>query len=461
MFDSSQDVYDRLPISLQNLAVSIYGSYLHWLRYGGRADQHLEQILKSQHFSGDDLRALQVDWLRCLIEHCLEEVPYYQEQFRDLGLAPVDFHSLDDLRRLPVLEKETVRQYPDRFVARSYGKRRLHQWHTSGTTGTPLTILSDKATMRRHYAYLTRLRIWLGMPSDISRVTLTGRVIVPVHQERPPFWRRDLFNDQWFFSSYHISDANLPYYCEKLREIQPMVMSGYPSSIYAVAKYMSEHDVDGVEPKVIRTSAETLMSYQRECIERQFGCRVNDQYGASEMVLFVTQCDRGSYHINSDYSIVEIVDSAGNPVKPGESGEVIGTTLINPVMPLLRYRIGDTAIRGYDDCDCGLAFPTLINIVGRTDDLIVTLDGRRIGRLDPVFKRLRNIKQAQIVQEEIDVVVLRIVPDDGYTLLSENALLSELRKRIGENMTIRVEYVSEIPRGANGKFRAVVSHLSR
>src|SRR5262249_21305312 len=158
--------------------------------------------------------------------------------------------------------------------------------------------------------------------------------------------------------------------------------------------------------KAIITSAETLTAAQRELIEGVFGTRCFDQYGCTEQSLFVSQCEHGTYHTHPEYGIVEILRD-GAPARVGESGEVVCTSFTNDAFPLLRYRLGDLAAFGDEDCRCGRAFPVLERIIGRLDDVLVTPDGRQIGRLDPVFKGRRTIREAQVVQETESEVTVR------------------------------------------------------
>ncbi len=175
----------------------------------------------------------------------------------------------------------------------------------------------------------------------------------------------------------------------------------------------------------------------------------------------MSQCEAGTYHVHPEYGIVEILDAEGEPVKAGETGELVCTSFTNDAFPLLRYRIGDMATAGEPGCSCGRAFPVLRALVGRADDLLVTPDGRQVGRLDPVFKGRRSIREAQIVQEGETEVRVRLVPAPDYTDADGDAVVRELRARLGSEMSIEVEKVSSIPRTATGKFLAVVNQHSR
>jgi phenylacetate-CoA ligase len=182
---------------------------------------------------------------------------------------------------------------------------------------------------------------------------------------------------------------------------------------------------------------------------------VTDQYGSAEMVAFVAQCEYGTYHVWPSFGTVELLVD-GRAALPGETGELVCTGYINPAMPLLRYRTGDLAVAG-DGCSCGSPFQALLSIEGRMDDIIITPDGRRVGRLDPVFKGVPDnaFMEAQIVQETIERIVLRYVKGSRYSETALETVRDNLQNRLGPRMQIDTEEVAALPRGSNGKLKAV------
>src|SRR5437588_548721 len=237
---------------------------------------------------------------------------------------------------------------------------------------------------------------------------------------------------------------------------------GYASSLYSLACFAEEQLRTPPQLRVVVSNAEPLYAHQRELISRVFGCPVRDSYGMSEIVCGASECEAGTMHLWPDAGIYEVLrDESDDPVEPGEVGRLVCTGLLNFDMPLIRYEVGDrVAIAPQTQtCRCGRTLPILVSIEGRADDVILTRDGRRIGRLDPVFKNGISIREAQIIQESVDLIRLRVVPAHGFTFKHEQALLAALRDRVGD-MELKLEKVSEIPRSANGKFRAVISKIT-
>ena len=212
----------------------------------------------------------------------------------------------------------------------------------------------------------------------------------------------------------------------------------------------------------VLTTSETLRTDQRELIERVFECRVFDFYGLAERVIFSTECERHEgHHVNLDYGIMEITNDNGEPVAEGELGWIVGTSLHNLGMPFLRYKTGDVTRLRMHRCSCGRTFPIMDDVTTKAEDIIVTKDGRFISPsvLTHPFKPLQGIAMSQIVQEDRESITVKLVRSSGFRSEQEAALLHGLQERLGDGMRIRIEYVDDIPRGANAKFKWVVSKV--
>jgi phenylacetate-CoA ligase len=458
-------IYDLLPIGLQNAAVSIQGWQFHRDRYRSRSFAETAPLLEqNEKLSRSDLMELQFREFRAFAEHCYEKSPYYRQLWDARRVRPGDIKSAEDIRSVPIVLKQDLRGRTIEFFT-----ERIHRGmtaaHTSGTTGSPLTVYFSREDVGKRHAFLDRSRRWAGVRIGMRRATFTGRSIIPQSQRRPPYWRHNCAGNQLLLSSYHLSMENLPAYLEAMEEFQPEILDGYPSAIHIVAEHaLRSGRIQTVRPHAILVSAETVLAHQRGAIEEAFGAKLYNQYASSEGAPFVSECKRGRLHVHSDSGLVEILDPEGNPALPGQTGQMVVTSFTTRVVPLLRFAIGDLAIRGGEEraCECGLPFPTVEAIIGRVDDMLYTPDRGYVGRLDTVFKSVPNsIIEAQILQTSLEKIVLRIVPDPSrYRPEHSERIVEEMRKRLGPMVTIQVEEVHEIPRSANGKMRPVVN-LSR
>lgn len=448
-------VYAAAPVWMQNLMISAYGLKLRRLRYGAGQRKALDALRQSERLGVEALQELQLRELNRVIALARETVPFYAGR----GLPVEPLRNLAELGRLPLTGKSDLRQPAAVITSSRYRGVHLEEVHTGGTTGTPLTIYCTRDILQRNYAFFGRFREWAGIGPDARVATFAGRILVPPGQTRPPYWRHNLAARTLLFSSYHISPATVGAYVDALERFRPQLIDSYPSSLEPIARYiLARGGRLRQAPTAIITSSETLTPEVRDLLERAFGCKVFDHYGAAEMAALITQCEAGSYHVNPEFGIVEVLRD-GMAAGPGEAGDLIATSFINPVMPLLRYVTGDSAIQGTGPCACGRAFPTLLGIEGRRDDVLITPDGRRIGRLDPIFKAVASLHETRIVQDAADHVRVEMVLTGELARDEEASLRRELANRLGPAMRIDLVRVPELPRTARGKLRAVVNEV--
>jgi phenylacetate-CoA ligase len=453
-------MYDHSPPPVQELVAGIYSRGRSQMKYGAKFYEYLTDLERTQWYNDDELQTLQDEKVRRLIWHAYRHVPYYQSLFDKLGIAPHQVGSRDDLVHLPYLEKDTVQKRSGDFRSSLYrDSRSVEHFQSSGTTGKALDIYVSRDCLQMEKAFSWLHRSWGGIRPGDRLAAFVGFPVVPVRRKRPPFWVYDRVEDRMIFSLQHMSKVNLPAYSDQLTRFQPLFISGYPTAIYLMALYLCDAGMTSVRPKAVFTASETLLPHQRPVIEQAFGCRLFDWYGAVELIANVVQCEHGSYHIKPEYGVVEILNPDGTPTIPGQIGELVCTGLNNLAMPFIRYRVGDTAVPKDGVCSCGRGGKLVERITGRTEDVVVTPDGRYLGRLDFVFKGLLNVEEAQLIQETHDHLRVRIVQRPGYTEQDTARILSNLEERLGTDIKVTLEPVERIPRTASGKFRYVISKV--
>lgn len=451
-------IYNCSPIWVQNLMTTVYGYMLHKQRYGGNFSKYLAQVRETQWWSSNRLEAFQNERLTALVRHASANTRYYRRVFESLGLSPDDVTCKKDLHKLPILTRDDLREHFDDIVARNIPRRSIFVDHTSGTTGTPRTLHIDLNCLQYDFALSARAREWAGLNYLPRRASMRGRLIVPVEQNRPPFWRYNRVENQLLMSSYHLSAQHISAYAEQLKRFRPQLIDGYPSSIYTLSRMMQMQGLDTFRPRAVMTDSETVLGSQRQCIEEHFGCRVYDSYGSAELAFSARQCEQGGYHLDAEIGIVEIIRDGEN-IGPDNIGRVVCTGLMNYAMPLIRYDVGDMASLSDEKCPCGRDLPLIHSIEGRVEDIIVTPEGRKVGRLDPVFKEVRNVLEAQIVQESPENVIVNVVRSENYTDTDSCDLKDALRRRLGLKVKIRLVFIDQIPRTKAGKFRFAVSRV--
>jgi phenylacetate-CoA ligase len=458
MKDYAQLTYNHAPIFVQNLLVSFYGLKLQNERYGRGADLHYSELLGSEWYGVGQIEDLQNKLFLQIIRHAFNTVPFYRQWQKEAGVDVTCIRSIADVEKLPIISKDQIRKDPSAFCSELYlNKRRAFWLETSGTTGTPLKVLCDWDSRRRHYAFWRRLRSWYGINPGDSRATFFGRIVVPPEQARPPFWRYDRVGKNLIFSSFHLSDENLIHYYQALEKYNPKEVIGYPSSIYLVARYMVRHGKASLRPRCVFTTGETLLPYQREIIEEAFDCRVADQYGCTEMAIFVSQCEKGEYHLHPEHGVVEILE----PDQNGE-GVAVCTSFVNRAMPLIRYNLRDNLRLAARECECGRFFPVLDYIAGRADDSILLPDGRRIGRFSPFFKGILGLREVQVVQKEDASLDIYAVADEVESQQAiRNSILQNFKNRLGTEVKLKLHFIKSIDKQKNGKFQAAISLIKK
>jgi phenylacetate-CoA ligase len=453
--------YRKLPASTRSVAASLRGFYLRAWRYGPETAQLVAEALEREQWSADRWRVWQQERLTFVLHHAATKVPYYREQWaarRRRG----DRRSWADLENWPVLDKEPVRVHPEAFLADGCVPRRMFHEHTSGTSGKPLDLWWSLQTVRRWYGlFEARCRQWHGMSRHDRWVMLGGQLVVPVAERKPPFWVHNVAFHQLYMSSYHLAPDLIPDYLDAIAAFRPRYALGYSSSLYELAHAALRSGRRDLGFEAILTNAEPLFPYQRQTIEQAFRCPVRETYGMAEIAANASECEAGSLHLWPEVGWIELLERE-RPVADGAVGDLICTGLLNVDMPLVRYRVGDRAARParHVDCACGRLLPLLAAVEGRADDALFTRDGRRIGRLDPIFKVRLPVIEAQIVQETLDRVRVIYVPAADFTAAAGRRIIDELQARIGD-VEVVLEPVSAVPRTPNGKFRAVVCNLSQ
>lgn len=451
----SQALYAAMPVPAQNALVSAYGYYLKRKRYGPGADAVRALTAESRTWGREQVDTYQRQQLARVLQTCAA-VPYYREVSAGAG----EIRSVADLERWPILSKDAVRRRGDELHVP--GARAYWVQHTSGSTGTPVVILVNRHTYQLVHALLSAHEADCGVAPTDLRATLAGRMVQPAERLQPPFWRYNHAERQLIFSAYHLAESTLPAYVAELTRRQPAEIIGYPSAIAVVANFLRKTGAVGViRPKVVVTNSETLFAWQRDTIEQAFHCPVRDYYGSAESVVFAPQCAAGAYHFSPLLGVAEIVDRDGAAVQPGDTGRLLCTTLTNDVMPLVRYEIGDDAVRLAGPCPCGSPLDGASEIIGRHDDAVVTPDGREVGRMDHIFKGVTGIRECQIVQESLDLIRLVLVADAGFDARQEQLLRQNALVRLGGGVRVEIERVAEIPRSRAGKFRGVLSKVTR
>lgn len=448
-----ESLYLRLPTSLQHVACSLAGWRIRRARFGGAFRRLQSEYDRRALMPDDAVTELRDARLVAFMQHCAATVPFYRRRFRELGIRPDDVRTLGDLAALPLLTRDEVQDHTTDLISEAVPRRHRILAHTSGTTGSGLRFVTTRRAVHEQWTVWWRYRRWHGITAGTWCGYFGGRSVVPIAQQAPPFWRFNYPLRQILFSGHHMSPDRLDAYAAALRRRRPPWLHGYPSLLTLLAAHLIDSGTSlGYPVRWVTVGAENLLTQQAELLTRAFGVRPIQHYGMAEAVANFSECVHGRLHVDEDFAAVEFVPN-------GESCSVVGTNFTNLAMPLVRYVVGDAAVPGTGACSCGRPGRLIERIDGRLEDYVVLPSGARLGRLDHVFKDLVNVREAQIRQSRPSELVVRVVRGPRYGRQDEISLVRELRKRVGPDVEIHIEYTDAIERARNGKLRFVVSQL--
>ena len=446
-------LYEKLPISLQNFAMSVYGLKLYKERYGSAYNDMLSILAKLDYSDKNEMERLQEQRFLDFVSYTYQTSAFYQEFYKNIDMKQVK--SLADIKRLPVLEKENLRENLKKIY--TIPKEEAVISHTGGTTGKSLEVRYTKKDMQERMAYLHFWENSHGIRQGERRASFNGRQFVSRSQKKKIFWRYNCFRKQMLYSTFNLTEENLPYYIESLNKFKPVIINGFVSAIYEVANYIVNHNLQlDFQPKVIFTTSETLLPFQREVMKQAFGCPVRDQYASSEGAPLITECKCGKMHYNLYTGVIEEY--------PTEYGtEMLVTGFNTHGTPLIRYRIGDMWELSDETCECGCSFPVVSRIEGRKVDFLVSKQYGKVSlsHLADVIKGLPNtIINMQFIQESMDGITIRLVVDPArYTDQDKKLILDEMRYRFGDDMDFLIEIVDKIDKEKSGKYSLIKNRL--
>ena len=455
-----ETVYRTLPVWAQQVLLNGYALRRELYGLGRPGRQALVRLLGREHATAEAIREYQDQRVREIVRTAYERSRYYREVMDQAEVRVSDIRGTSDLPKLPLLTRTVVRARINDLMTSRTLRREWQHGHTSGTTGSPLSIWYDRQTCVENNAQDRRQKAWGGMrPGDWIGMFL-GRVVVPPSQGGPPYWRTNLIQREVWFSSFHMSDDSLSTYVAEIRRRGLQFLEGYPSTLFILATYLKRSG-QVLPMRAVFSSSETLHPVQREVIEESFACRLFDFYGMAERTIFAAECERGGRHLAEDFGYTEVVDEAGNPVPAGSWGYLVGTSLHNTAVPMIRYRTNDVSRVLETACACGRPSRVLDPVTTKAEDVIVTPTGRFISPsiLTHPFKPFDKLVKSQVIQTAADRVLVKLVAGSGFDSAQQAELIAGLQERLGDDVRIEVSLVDDIPPESSGKFRWVISKV--
>lgn len=364
---------------------------------------------------------------------------FYKQLYNDHGVDINSIKSIDDAKNLPIIKKADVRDNTEQIKQKT--GLLINRGYTSGTTGSPLVVYRDYDSILNEHAYIWWYRINSGLNPKDRKISIRGDL------NRDTLYYLDKASNTLFISSFALNDSNITKIIPTIRKFCPKAALGYPSSLYTLAAWLEENNEELNIPLSF-TSSESLLAFQEEIINKTFNSKLFDWYGNAERTIAL-------YRVGTKY-----FEPLLYSINEYQTDRVITTSLINNYFPLIRYEVNDVLDNtGKYDFE---RRSTIINkIYGRVEDYILLPDGAKIGRLDVVFKGVKNINFAQIVQRDLFSIDIKIVPLSNYCKDDELLLSKNLISRLGAKIKINISLIEkdQIEYSSSGKFKLVLSKL--
>jgi phenylacetate-coenzyme A ligase PaaK-like adenylate-forming protein len=422
---------------------------------------------KNQWMSEEELYEYQSAKLKQIISHAYRNVPYYHKLFKKNSIIPSDIQTAKDLKHIPYLTKDLLRNNFASLVACNARQYKPTLLSTSGTTGGKVSFYVDKPSNILEFVYYWRLWNCAGYKLGNTFATLSSEDFIYMNKHRNAKYYFNSFTRKLTMNSMLISRTYLGELTGILRKFKPLFLKAHPLNLYLLALVFNGKRDHGISFKGIFSQGADLLPYQRDLIGKVFSCQIFDCYGQMERTVAIPQCPSGMYHIHLDYGIAEL-EEPGIPLvnqNDEDTGikEIVGTSLYNFSMPLIRYRIGDFVKlkRSPEKCSCGRGFPTIDSVIGGEQDLVVAHDGRQIAGISSVFSHTPGIILGQIIQEKINQLLVKIVCATEDTENIDRILLGHMKNFMGDDTDIKIEHttIEGIRKDKFGKFKTVVSNV--
>lgn len=409
------------------------------------------RIREMNTWSRGEIRVWQNEQLRRIVDQAYNHTIYWKRIFDERGLKPSDICTLEDIKKLPILTKQDISEHFEEIVPDNVALFPHRVEKTGGTTGDPMKYLVDEDV----WGYVTADKIvaWksTGYRFGDAFMALGS---ASLFQQKAPLARRilDGIRNERAYNSLNMDGELCRKYIEILEKQKIHYVYGYASSIYLLAKYALDHKIDMSHMRGAFTTSENLTDVYRETIERAFGCRVMDCYGARDAAVTAYEVTPENYYLGYS-AYLELVDE----FEPG-TGTLLSTNLLSMAFPLLRYDYGDVGT--LDNDSTVYNGQVLHRIFGRVSDVLRLDNGHVLTSPGfTILMRSFNVKAYDIQKLSGSHVRMQVQVADGWDKAQEAKLTKEMKRLIGEGCEFELEYVEGFEVLKNGKRRYFMNDL--
>lgn len=405
--------------------------------------------------------------LAAVLEHAAKNVPFYRSSLAGMNLKACA--TPEKWAELPILTRADIQAAGPQLRADAMPREHgvFHEVKTSGSTGQPIRAYGSDITAFFWNIFTLRGHLWHkhDLSKKLAAIRIYDDKIAPPPYGIPvPGWgpATDVAWVTGPSALLNLATSSTSQQVEWLLKQAPDYLLTHPSNLAALVRSIGPRSAVLPNLSEVWTISESLDPQVRRFVEDVWQVRIVDTYSSRECGYLAIQCPMADhYHVQAESVLVEILDDAGQPTRPGEIGRVVISTLHNFASPLLRYEIGDYAEVG-PPCPCGRGLPTLNRIVGRQRNMLTLPNGeKRWPRCGyDQFMDIVPVRQLRLVQRTLQSIEAEIVVERPLSETESAALVQVIQDALGYPFAIRLIYVSDIPRGPGGKFEEFLADLA-
>ncbi|WP_424353326.1 phenylacetate--CoA ligase family protein [Methanosarcina mazei] len=417
-------------------------------------------VMKSQWQSSEEQKLQQEKQLQNMIRFVYGNVPYYHKLFKELKISPDDIRTLEDLRKLPILTKDTIKANWEDFKPANLSSIKYYKKTTGGSTGTPFEFRFSKPDRFLSVSILYRGWSYGGYKLADKMVFLAGSALDVGTESSIIKKTHEITRNLKKLSSFDMGIQDMENYTKIINSFNPRFLRGYASSIDFFAKHIDKKN-EQINFDAVFTTSEKLYPHMRKNIENVFSCDVFDGYGLYDGGVSAFECqEHNGLHIDTERSIMEIVDENGCQLEEG-TGSIIATSLHNFAMPFIRYDTGDLGNLVEDVCGCGRESKLLKEVLGRSVDILITPEGKSVHGwffLYIMWEYCKGVKEYQVVQDKISHITIKMVIDASFDEKQLDKIRSIVKTK-SDGWDLEFKFVDRIERTKAGKYKFIVSEI--
>lgn len=411
--------------------------------------KHIRKTVKQSEYQ---LNQLQREKLDKLLNYSVSQSNYY----KGLNIKK-DSDPYIWIKNFPILDKELLKAHQDRIITQ---KKKLIKQSSSGSSGVQSVVYWSKKEQSIHRATQILWWEWAGykignpiLQTGLSPKRTTIKAI------------KDFFFRTYYLFAFGFTKEEAFKALVWKQNNRERVLGGYAASLYVLSMYAKESDLK-ISFKSAISWGDKLFDHYRKSITDTFGCKVYETYATTEGMMIAAQSDLQYMYIMSPNVFLEILDDNGNEVPDGELGHVVVTSLNAYAMPLIRYKIGDLAIKLPKEMypeNKRLNLPLLQKVIGRDTDLVKTKTGKfmTVHSFTGIFEYYPEIKQFCVIQENLDGIYIQYIPDKNFNDIVLSKVEKHLRDFLNEDFVINFMKVDFIPPTNSGKPQIIISMLPK